>query len=943
MAAVIAIGCGWNPPENSVRFSGYTERFLSRLPKYPTQYTSGLETPRGEYNWSEIEKRGNEIDALWGSVKGLEQAAQWDKLRQTLSQYLQETIAAQKDEHLNVTDCQARRNSAQDRLGALTALAQGASGAEVQAYLAARDAFDHDKYDDTARLLGELNPPPGLADNAAYLRVAITYKRKEYAEAAALFEENRQRFPRSEKREANGFMFAQAATRASLPENSAGADTAERGEWLQKAARELQEIAQAKGRYADDAKGLLPSLWLQTGEQAKALAEYYRLLASPNSNTRIDAAQSIGLVRGDATGETLTQVENDLADEPAAAYAYAYHTLYNYLPQVGDYYEDGERYLYVSTSYNGEKLNELHAAKDRKQTGRQRIVDFATRLLRRYPNSPAGGGFALRVAMAQMELGQTGEARKLAQRALQMGVSGEERARAMFLRGVAEHRAKDHKAARRTLAALLQENLDAPTEERARRVLAMAAEDDGDLGAALEQYFALGYDSDAAYFVDVLMTPEQLADFIKKHPRHEKHEILLYSLGVRHLRAGRWEEARQTLRTVKTQAGYHEYYSSYSSGEANKDLKERTCWYDCDETPTLTAALILRDMKTADDLEQREKAVAAAANDEAKAEAIYQYASYQYEAGELAFYNPTIWQDTRYYLFASLDGNNGYRQPGEAEILRRHLLEHDTPARALPLYLQVAEQFPQSKAAPDALYTAALCDGKLSNYNDYWRGMYGQGLHAGPRLVSFQDVRNAYPKYRFPRGEEGWEPATRTVNGGPAREALPKPGPKPSRYAVWRTRTQRAQALLAENFNWFFGGWRGQVKPSLAGLWTGIIGWLVYLLTLLAAYAVARHALPLHRSLRAHRIRWPTRAGVWRRLRNLGAGLQAAWHCRQWLSITVGADTPPQSWLAVSAAEFGAARRWWAALPPTARRILGNVVATDALLGLLLLRLIGVL
>jgi TolA-binding protein len=343
LAAAVGWGCGWSPPENSARFSGYTERFLSRLPKYPTYGSSGLEMPHGEYGWEETEKREKEIAALWDSVGSFEQTAQWDKLRQTLNQYLQKTAPSLTDQYVDVTDCQARRNSAQDRLDALTALAQGASNGQMQSYLMARDAFEDDKYQEAARFLDELNPPQSLSDNAAYLRAAITYKQKDYAAAAALFEENQKRFPRSEKREANRFMFAQAARRASLPENSAGADTAERGAWLQKAAREFEEIGQAKGRYADDARGLLPSLWSQTGQQAKALAEYYRLLASPNPNTRIDAAQSIGLARGEATDETLTQVENDLADEPAAAYAYAYHTLYNYLPQVGDYYDDPER------------------------------------------------------------------------------------------------------------------------------------------------------------------------------------------------------------------------------------------------------------------------------------------------------------------------------------------------------------------------------------------------------------------------------------------------------------------------------------------------------------------------------------------------------------------------------------------------------------------------
>jgi hypothetical protein len=53
-------------------------------------------------------------------------------------------------------------------------------------------------------------------------------------------------------------------------------------------------------------------------------------------------------------------------------------------------------------------------------------------------------------------------------------------------------------------------------------------------------------------------------------------------------------------------------------------------------------------------------------------------------------------------------------------------------------------------------------------------------------------VKATYPEYQLPRGTYAWEPATRTVAGGPGWSAPPKPAPpkpKPTRLA-------RAQKIL---------------------------------------------------------------------------------------------------------------------------------------------------
>jgi hypothetical protein len=123
---------------------------------------------------------------------------------------------------------------------------------------------------------------------------------------------------------------------------------------------------------------------------------------------------------------------------------------------------------------------------------------------------------------------------------------------------------------------------------------------------------------------------------------------------------------------------------------------------------------------------------------EARAEALYQYASYQYEASGLLFYNPLA--SPGYYLLGEFSGEGKYRATGESQILFSAQQQHDRLARALKTYLQVAEQFPHTRAARDALYTAAVCHERLSNYNPYWRNIYEHGLHAGERMVTYADL-----------------------------------------------------------------------------------------------------------------------------------------------------------------------------------------------------------
>ncbi len=866
-AAATAIGCGWPGTSHSVRFNGYqTEREMGRLPPLPTM-ANGLNEGRAAWEmddgaddedyYTKIEKRSKEVDALWDRAGAAEKGGNLQLDRELLKEYLKVTDGP----HVlwfDPTDAQARHNSATDRLDALGALDHGSKTSAVKAYLDARRLHDAKKPDasEVDHALEPARADRNLKDNAAYLKGAEQYRQDNFEEAATAFRRVAASYPQSEKREAALFMTAVATIKTSttyIPA-SGNSDYGQNSEttatdqaWEDAFTAFRKVISEyPRGKYSNDARSWQAYLLLRRHDRAGALAQYYRLLAdSRDEKARTDAALSLMLVRSSATDDEMSRVEKELAHEPQAALAYAYHNIYNYSIDPG---EESPPYEEVKDSSGKYDADASRARRDtlekewkanRANTGRNaltRTLEFSKRLMASYPNLSVGGAFALRAAQASEELGDDAAAGQFAQRALQSRLNGDERAQALWTLGIAEQRRRHFDAARKNFAELLREYPKTQLTEGARRELAMIAEDAGDIDGALEQYIALKYHIDVSYFVDILMTPEQLAAFIQKHPDSPKKNDFTYALGVRYLRANRWDDARRTLAQVRTTTGsrgYNMYCSTCNcEGNATKNCDDpKTGDYDENDNPVITPRLVMRDVQTANDLEARERAVDQASGDEAKAEALYQYASYQYEASSLLFYNPLA--SPGYWNLGQLAGEGSYRVPGESDILWKSTQEHDRLARALNIYLEVADRFPRTRAARDSLYTAAVCHERLSNYNPYWRGIYQNGLHAGERMVTYADVKAAYPNYQLPRGTFGWQPSTRTVNNGPGWAAPPKPLPR-------LTKRERLR-LIVSNF-----------KERLASFWVEQgKRWLTEIVIVFGILFTARLARRNQRRLRA--------------------------------------------------------------------------------------------
>ena len=803
-----AFACGWMGTSDSVRFDGYqTERDMGRLPPLPTSEVA-RETDSPDYDYRNEQAHTRKIDVLWDSALAAEQVGKLGEVRSLLKEYLQETTTL--GYIYDPTERQQRRNSAIDLLDALSALDHGSKPSRVQAYLWARRSHDEKAYAGIQSALNEIGNDVRLKDNAAYLLAAQLYQQGKYAEAARDFNAVIRRYPQSEKREAALFMTAVATMKTSVAFTPTSGDEAHLHEYDSEEAPHPVEIDKPwrealagfervmlqypRGRYFDEARGWKAYLLLRKGDRAGALVEYYRLLADKqNRNTQIDATFSLGLVRHHASDEEMMRVEQQIAGEPEVALAYAYHDIYNYSIDPGADSPPYEEVKDWQGNYDAQasqiRNNELEAewrSKREKITKdqRTRIVAFSRRLMERYPTLRLGGAFALRASQASLELDQNEAAAKFSRRALQSRLNTDERMQALWVLGVAEHRLKHFSSARESFKTLLRDYPNSELTEGARRHLAMSAEDSGDIDGALEQYIALDYTVDVAYFVDVLMTKEQLASFIDSHPESPKLNELKYALGVRYLRSNQWDLARAAFTKVQTTAPTERVSWSIecqNDGTQCIDPKEG----DSNEYTgqIVTTRLVMHDVQTANKMEALERAVEEANDPEAKAEAMYQLASYQYEASSLLFYNPVAWSGQRYWNLSYLATEDRFRAPNEPQILFAYMQEHDTLARALKIYLEIVDKYPHTRAARDSLYTAAVCHERLANYNEYWREMYGAGLHAGKRLVTYTNVRGAYPSYQLPRGTSGWQPSTRTVNDGPGWAAPPKKIPRPSRAA----------------------------------------------------------------------------------------------------------------------------------------------------------------
>src|SRR2546421_7809430 len=408
---------------------------MRRLPPLPTM-ANGMnerrmawdsdDEPPPEDDYEAARNESEQIGALWNRAEAAEKDSNLRLESELLNEYLKRTQIA-RDYWEESENRQTRRNSASDRLDALAALDHGSNTNAVKAYLKARDLHDSAKatVEEVASVLEAIPPDLNLMDNVAYLRAAELYGQNKFEEAAKAFAAMPVLYPHSEKREAALFMAAVATMKTSgayvaASGNSYGIDDWNKpftDEAWHEAFKRFQKLVNEypRGKYFNDARSWQAYLQLRAHDRAAALIQYYRLLGDTHDeNARTEAAFSLTLIRSAATEDEMARVEKQLANEPQAALAYAYHNIYNYSIDPGPveppYNETAIKDNKGQVDYEAQSRREEAARRDwnnkRAGIGHQEVVrtlEFSKRLMISYPTLSVGGAFALRAAQAMEE------------------------------------------------------------------------------------------------------------------------------------------------------------------------------------------------------------------------------------------------------------------------------------------------------------------------------------------------------------------------------------------------------------------------------------------------------------------------------------------------------------------------------------------------------------
>jgi len=237
----------------------------------------------------------------------------------------------------------------------------------------------------------------------------------------------------------------------------------------------------------------------------------------------------------------------------------------------------------------------------------------------------------------------------------------------------------------------------------AKENLAIIAERTGHLDEALDLYDDLNYQEDFAYLADARMTPEQLAAYLRR-PGARKRPVLLYTLGMRYLRIGKWSKTQHTFARLTT----HQRRSltappmewGFESVRDEGGLQ--------DPKSTLKA------------LRHLDRAIQRAKGSEAKAQAMLNMADYYYYHRYLLLYSIPLWLGNRADSF-SFSWNSEVATPADDNALARHHDEHECFAHTLKICRAIVKKYPNTKAAHHAAYRGACAAERLANMAQYLR------------------------------------------------------------------------------------------------------------------------------------------------------------------------------------------------------------------------------
>jgi len=703
LVAVLAHACS---PENypSVHFNtaepdfGKPPRTLSiyswkELESRPIGCPPRINT-ESEANWEqERQSRAIGEEAL-KNARRLEEAGRFDEAMPHYRNALKHGIGERElDEFQYGPDLKA---AIMDREELSEELTPDTDRALLNKYLAARRNYESSRPGHGEAQMKALaaNPRAGiLRAHALYVLGAIQFDAGHFPQAAAIFERLASLYPQSRRREAALMMIPRSLLQ--VPKLDASF-TRWVGKPLPNAMARSRQALQTllhdypRSRFRHSAQAWLARCDYLQGRKVAALEAYlHQYTTFTDTNERTRAAASIVFVSGELTTEEAKQLRADFHQNARI---------------LGDYLEF--------------RLEHTDALDE----GNAQLANLAMELNAHEPLHLSARA-AARLAEALYLIGRYHDAIDWATQAL---TEHPEPGRdlALYVRGASYRKSKQAEAAIADFAQLLQQYPTSYLCGGARENLALLYERSGRPGLALDQYFTLGYDEDIAYVLDARMTTDQVAAYLETHPDHPKHDLLVYTLGIRQLRDNQLAQARATLARLPEE--------TLKRMMAPKGEK----WQGHDQ---------LRDPRIiAGDLANLEQAVTQAEAPNAKAEAQYTEASFIYTNRDLLFYNYPLWHGGRSSAFSQL-WFPAAATPDDVAAVQTHHHEHECLYRARALCLEIAKQYPQSPTAPKALYRAACASYLLANFNDWWR-KEAVRLHLANEAVSLmQRVYQEYP------------------------------------------------------------------------------------------------------------------------------------------------------------------------------------------------------
>lgn len=580
---------------------------------------------------------------------------------------------------------------------------QGLDDLEVEKLSEAQDAFEQIYRDTNADF---------LRVHACYQLASLAWQWLDNTRAISLYQGMLKEFPQEPKREDALIMLARCAV---LPFTPAGCDPKLGKEALDQLEREFPH-----SRFRQTAVGLRGRMHFLAGEYAAAfqcyrsigdsrsveimlpkmqagdagkfrvwlLASYLRRLT--RAHTYDDYAQAIIAI--DRTEGALTPQE-----------AKQFSALLRSDPELPD------PYLYY-------RLN--HTSLD--AGGRKSLARLADAIIAAHPNTRLSPTVRARLAEVFYRNKQYAKALSWVE---EQKTAAQPYDLALYVRGAALQKLGRNSEALAEFRTLLTRCPQSGMRHAAREEVAILCEALGDRIGALEQYFELDYTADIAYLLDCRMSIAEveasLSRFNTGHHmlnadryyevapegedgtpsvRYSRQELLLYTLGVLELRADHWDAAERWFKQLKAKR-----VKLFSEG--------RKKWESRPSPDPLTAT---------HDLRRLNEAAQNAPDENARAVALYKLATYYYSHGTLLLYNPLLWKETRAWNYGAwLDTKRLNAQ--DIATTRAYMYRHEVYARSLQICREIAQRYPNSAVAPQALYRGACSARYLANFNGWWR------------------------------------------------------------------------------------------------------------------------------------------------------------------------------------------------------------------------------